>query len=436
MVVEERTGPRPVEEAPEAPGREKRGFAKAFSSLRSRDYRWYFVSGLGMTAAQGIQQLALAILILDLTGSVGQLGLMIFIRGVPMAVIALFGGVLADRYNRRNLLIYNQAFSFANMLLLGIFCLTGVVEVWHVYVTSVVLGVTQSLTMPARQALIRSLVRPDELMNAIALNSFQQNSARIIWPTMAGGLITFLGTGAALLACAGGLLVGIVFLLPLGGVVQEYSDRRRSPMSELVEGLRYTTSTPLIATVMTLGLSIGMFGLAYMSMGPGFAHQVLHLNAAQTGLFMMASGIGSIVGSILWVIWEPKDWTPVFVAVCACFGGSLLALALSPWVVSAFLFMAWFGFSTASLVVSSQAIFQTEVPHQLLGRVFSVWTMSGGLGSVTALPIGVAGDAFGLRWSLGAVAVAMLAVTIFVAAFRLPRLRSMKDVAAVPSVVS
>src|SRR5438270_2063333 len=99
---------REVTAGPSSPPPRSRGFGKHFSSLRYQNYRWYFFSGLGMTGAQGIQQLAFAILVLDLTGSVGQLGLVIFIRGLPTAVISLFGGVMADRYNRRNILIYNQ----------------------------------------------------------------------------------------------------------------------------------------------------------------------------------------------------------------------------------------------------------------------------------------------------------------------------------------
>jgi MFS family permease len=399
------------------------GFARAFSSLRYKNYRWYFISGLGMTGAQGIQQLAFALLVLDLTGSVGQLGLVVFVRGLPMAVIALFGGVMADRYNRRNLLIYNQLFTMINLVILAALTMAGVVHVWHIYVSSIILGITSSVTMPARQSLIRSLVGKDEMMNAVALNSFQQTSSRIIWPTMAGGLITFLGIGATLMVCAGGYLVGIVFLFFIRDFTQEYSDRRRSTWSELGEGLHYIKSTPLIAMVLTLALSIGCFGLAYMQMGPGFAHQVLHFNAAETGLFMMASGVGSIIGSTAFVVFEPRKPIGIFVGICAIFGVSLLGLALNPWTFPAFIWMGWFGFATAGLSVCSQTIFQTEVPPHLLGRVLSLWSMAGGLGSVSALPIGIVGDAFGLRWALGAVAVAMLAVTLYMAIVRLPKVR-------------
>ena len=304
-------------------------------------------------------------------------------------------------------------------------------QVWHIYVSSIILGVTQAATMPARQSLIRSLVGRDEMMNAVALNSFQQTSSRIIWPTMAGGLITLVGTGATLLVCAGGYFVGVFFLLLMRGYTQEYSDRRRSPVAELAEGWRYIVSTPLITMVLILALSIGCFGLAYMQLGPGFGKQVLHLNPAQIGLFMMASGVGSIIGSTAFVVFEPKSRTPIFVLICASFALSLIGLALSPWTSAAFFFMGCFGFASASLSVCAQSIFQTEVPAHLLGRVSSLWSMAGGLGSVSALPVGVVGQAIGLRWSIGGVAIVLLAITILVGGIRLPKLRMLEGMTPV-----
>src|SRR3954465_6445205 len=127
--------------------------ARAISALHYPRYRLYFMSGLGMTASQGVEQLALSWLVLDITGSLKQLGLVIFARGVPMLVVGLFGGVLADRYNRRNLLVATQVVMFLNLFALAMLVITGRVVIWEVYVSSFILGITFSLTMPARQAL-------------------------------------------------------------------------------------------------------------------------------------------------------------------------------------------------------------------------------------------------------------------------------------------
>src|SRR4051812_32707168 len=166
------------------------GAFKAFRSLRHEKYRWFWFSGLGMTAAQGVQQLAVAWLVLDLTGSVGQLGLVIFMQGVPMALASFFGGVLADRYDRRGLLIAAQSVTMLNLLALAVLTMAGVVAIWQVYLSSMGLGLTQAITMPARNAMIRSLVSQDDILNAVALNAVQQHSSRILWPSLAGALIT------------------------------------------------------------------------------------------------------------------------------------------------------------------------------------------------------------------------------------------------------
>src|SRR5262249_11230 len=169
---------------------------------------------LGMTAAQGIEQLTLTILILDIAG-LSQWGLMIFIRGLPMAALGLFGGVMADRYNRRNLLMANQFVTMVNLGLLALMVLTHHVQVWHVYLSSLVLGITSSVTMPARQALIRSLVPNEDMPNAVALNAMQMNASRIIWPTLAGGLLAIVGSGPTLLLCVACYFVGMGFLIPI-----------------------------------------------------------------------------------------------------------------------------------------------------------------------------------------------------------------------------
>src|SRR6187397_164736 len=129
---------RGVEESAEALAKpDKRGFLKAFQALRHLKYRWYWLSGLGMTAAQGFQQLGMAWLVLDLTGRVGQLGLVIFFQGVPMSLASFFGGVLADRYDRRTLLIAAQSVTTLNLLALAVLTMADAVALWHIYLSSI-----------------------------------------------------------------------------------------------------------------------------------------------------------------------------------------------------------------------------------------------------------------------------------------------------------
>ena len=169
--------------------------------------------------------------------------------------------------------------------------------------------------------------------------------------------------------------------------------------------MRYTFSHPLVGQVMTLGLLLAVFGLAFMQLGVGFAREELDFSSSQAGLFLMAGGIGSIVGSVSLIVMRPNSTLGLVVAICLFFASSVLALALNPLTALAFVLIGCFGFSTSAMSTVSQTIFQTHVPQRLLGRVVSFWSLGGGLASVTALPIGFAGDEFGLRWALGSVAL-------------------------------
>ena len=278
---------------------QKRGLRQSVAALRNHNYRWYWFSGLGQTGAQGVQQLTMGWLVLELTGSTGQLALAIFMQGMPMAAVSLFGGVLADRYDRKKLLSMSQFFTFANLMTLATLTTTGLIEVWHLYVYAVGLGVMQAVTMPARNALIRSLIGPDDMQNAVALNAMQMQASRIVWPATAGVLVAVFGIATTLTVSATLSMIGIVCLLPVRPAPTRESARKpASALSEIKEGMRYTFSHPLVGQVMTLGLLLAIFGLAFMQLGVGFAREELDFSSSQAGLFLMAGGIGSIVGSV------------------------------------------------------------------------------------------------------------------------------------------
>lgn len=398
----------------------RNGFRHGFRSLRLRHFRNYWISGLGMTGAQGITQLALSWLVLDLTGSLGQMGVVIFIQGVAWTIVAMAGGVLADRYSRRNLLIGNQTITILSLSVLAFLTIQGMVAVWHVYASSLVLGTTQALTMPARSAIMRSLLPPEDMMNGVALNSMQQHAVRILWPSLAGIIIGISGVGAALLTGAACAAVAVALLLTLPSVREERRGPPTSPLTELREGVRYSFSTPVLKMLMWLNFAVAFFGLAYINMGPGFGREVLGFDATTTGFFVMASGLGSVIGSMGLVFYEVRDRSRFVVLAQAGFGLSILLLCLNHFVPAAFLIMALFGLCNSSLAVTAQTIFQTEADQRYLGRVVSLWSMGGGIGAITAWPIGAAGDEFGLRYSLGFVAVMLILSSIYIGIAFLP----------------
>jgi MFS family permease len=388
---------------------------RAFRALRYPRYRWYWYSGLGMTAAQGIQQLAMAWLVLDLTDSVGQLGLVIFMQGVPMALASFYGGMLADRYDRRTILLLAQTLTMLNLAVLAFLTTANLIELWQVYLSAIGLGLMQAVTLPARNALIRSLVGDEDMLNAVALNAVQFHASRVIWPSFAGTLISLTSVGVTLAISAGFSLTGIIFLAMIGTLKDEGVGVREtaSQLRQMVDGLRFSFSEPNIKTVMLLSLTAGLFGLSFVNLAPAFARNDLDLGASGAGFFLMASGVGAIIGSVSLLFFPVRDSKKLFVLLMVPYGLSLLAQAANPWLPGAFIIMGIFGLSTSALVVSGQTFIQMNVPENLLGRVVGLWSLAGSLGFITSLPIGLAGDELGLRWSVGASAVLLLVSTLW-----------------------
>jgi MFS family permease len=164
---------------------------------------------------------------------------------------------------------------------------------------------------------------------------------------------------------------------------------------------------------MKLSLCCGLFGLAYMNLSPAFAREELGLDSSGAGLFIMSMGVGAIAGSALMLVFPVKDAHRLFIVLTGAFALNLVAQAANPWLPAAFLIMGLFGFANSALVVAGQTFLQVNVPQAFLGRVIGLWSLAGGLGFITALPLGMLGDAVGLRWALGGAGFLLLTSAVW-----------------------
>jgi MFS family permease len=338
-----------------------------------------------------------------------------------MSVVGLFGGVLADRYDRRMLLAVTQLVSMGNIVILAVLTILGQIELWQLYASSVVFGITQSLSAPARQALISGLVPKEDMLNAVALNSILQHSSRIFWPSVAGGVIAWFGMGPALAVNAACFVVGVVPLFLMRGLSKTAGARHKSPLRELREGIGYARSAPVVSLIIGLTLSLGMFGLAFNQMAPGYAREGFGMNAAEAGLFMMCLGIGGLLtGGVLTMV-KVKNHRLVFVGGTMVFAISINLMAVNPWYPLLFVLAAMNGIGNSAQSVVANTVFQVAVPTQFLGRVVSLWFLAAGLASIAALPIGIAGDVVGLRVAFAGAASIYLGIAFWFGIVR-PRL--------------
>ncbi|MFQ6030656.1 MAG: MFS transporter [Dehalococcoidia bacterium] len=373
--------------------------AQVFRALRHPNYRWFWLGSSTRSMGQGMQFLIIGWLVLELTDSASQLGLMLIIYGIPNMTLVLFGGLFADRIDRRKLLLVSQAAVTGIIFSLAVLTVTDRVGMWHVYVAIFSLGVLQALNSPARMAIVADLVNPDDLMNAVALNSATMNSGRILGPALAGAIIEVVDIGSALYLNAGFYFLGTLTLLPIKGLSQRGASGKSGMIGDLVAGLRYFWVTPVAFTVIGMGMAFGFFGMPYIQLMPAFAKEVLGLGAAGAGLLLTATGVGSLVGNVgLASLGDTghKNWILLWSLIV--FGVGLICLAISPWLWLSWAILLLVG-AGGSIVISVMiTILQLTVPGDLQGRVLSLLYVSAGLMFAGSYPMSLVGEH--LNWTV------------------------------------
>ena len=396
-----------------------------FRSLRHRDFRWFWFSTTAQAAARGMQFLILGWLVLVLTDSSSQLGLVIFLYGVPNLAFVLFGGIIADRVDRRKMLICTQAAVSAIIFILATLMVTDSIVIWHLYAATLLLGTLQAINMPARMAIVSDLVERDDLMNAVVLNSAVMNSGRILGPALAGGLIELYGIGVALYVNAFCYLISVVALVVVRHVSAIRPGRKTSILGDLFEGLRFYWKTPAVFTMITIGFAMGFFGMPYVQILPAFAKDVLGAGAGEAGLLITGAGVGSLVGTVILAsLGDSPHKNRVLLISIFGFGVSLLVFAWTQWFWATWLTLLFVGMGT-SMIPMITTILQLTVPTEFQGRVLSLWYLSAGLMFVGALPMAMVADAVSWPIAITGGAVLYLLIAFWLGLWR-PTLRRLK----------
>jgi len=349
-----------------------------FRALSYRNYRLFFFGQSISLVGTWMQQVAMSWLVYRLTGSPVLLGTVGFTSQIPTFLVAPFAGVLADRSNRRRLLIATQSLAMAQAFLLAFFVLSGLVKVWHILVLSLLLGVVNGFDVPIRQSFVVDMVEEKHgLANAIALNSSMVNAARLLGPTVAGLLISALGEGACFVL-NGVSYFAVLLSLALMRVARGAPRAvRRSLLYELREGVSYAASSaPIRVTLMLMSL-MSLMGMPYVVLMPVFAKDVLHGGPHTFGFLMATAGVGSLAGTLYLALRRSVIGLGNLIALsCALFGLGIACFALSrtQWLSLAFLPLA--GFGAMVQVAASNTFLQTIVDDDKRGRVMSFFTMS------------------------------------------------------------
>jgi MFS family permease len=413
-----------------------RGF-HGFRAFRHRNYRLFFGGQLISLIGTWMQQVAQAWLVLQLTHDPLWLGLVAVAQFWPFIIFVLFGGVIADQLPKRRTLLVTQTVAMVLAFILFGLTASGVIQVWHVMILAVLLGINNAIDMPTRQSFAVEMVGREDMTNAVGLNAAQFNTSRILGPAVAGLLIgafnisiAFLLNGLSYLAViAAYLAMRDSELRPVEPVARPTSVR--GVFENLAEGSRYVRDTPLVLLgVVVVGL-VATFGMNFQVLVPPLADNVLHVGASGFGFLMAASGVGSTI-TALWVAFSRKVGPmPIVVGAVALGLGSILLAASSSFGI-ALVAMFIVGAGGIGMAVTANTTIQMAVPDQLRGRVMSVYTTVFA-GSVPAggLLMGAIASAWGVPLALMIGAVLSLAVGIG-AWFWLVRIRGAQRARVVP----
>jgi MFS family permease len=352
------------------------GLTRGFSALHIRNYRLYWFGQIVSQTGSWMQSTAQSWLVLQLTQSPFALGLVTALQFLPIMLLSLVSGVIADRVPKHKLIICTQV---AAMLLAGIFgtlVATDTIQLWHIYVIAALQGIVNAIDNPARQAFAVELVGREQIVNAVALNSMLFNAARIVGPALAGLLIAQLGIALVLYCNAISFLAVLAGLLMMNPAEFRASPiRTEGPISQrLREGLSFTWRTPTVLLVMIVVAAIGTFGYNFSVALPLIAGFVLHTTPAQFGALSAFLGVGSLAGALSTAY--VREITVRRLLLASMFFSVLLAgVALSPiFALSAALLVA-LGFAGISFATTANSLLQLNVPDELRGRVMSLYML-------------------------------------------------------------
>jgi MFS family permease len=398
-----------------------------FRALHNPNYRRYALGSLVSNTGTWMQRVAQDWLVLRLTdGSGTALGITTGLQFLPVLLLSPYAGVIADRFSKRRLLQLTQLTMAIASLVLGVLAVAGVARVWHVYLIAFLFGIGSAFDAPARQSFVSEMVGPDELTNAVGLNSATFNTARIIGPAFAGLMIGALGGGA----WATGWVI-LINAVSYGAVIWqlEHMDttllRSPKPVARtpgmLIEGVRYVRSQPKMMAILVMVFFAGTFGMNFQITSALMATHVFGKGAGEFGILGSSMAVGSLIGALL-AARRVHIRLRLVAGAAIGFGAAEMVAGVMPSYLAFALICPLIGVFTLTMLNSANAIMQLESVPALRGRVMALYmTIVMGGTPIGSPIIGWVGQHFGARWTLeGGGVLTILGVVLAVALFARP----------------
>ena len=421
-------GPRPAQAAAGSPvpasGRNPRRAAKrgasrsrakpwrnTFVSLSHRNYLFLWLGFVAWAGGMQIQMLARAYLVYELTDSASLLGAVNAAGAAPMLLLPLFGGVIADRFQRKRVIQLGQLSSMLLAAAVGITITTGLITWYHLLIAAAAQGVLFSLSMPARQALIAQLVPRRRLTNALALNGGAMSAMTLAGPAVGGVLYAWKGPDVVYYLIAALSAIAVLMTGLIATTAEPPSVSRAAIASDIAAGIGYAFRHSLIRALLIVSLFTTLLTMPFQFLMPVFVVDVYHRGPDSMGLLIAITGGASLVGSL--VIASMGSWRRglLLMGGSALSGIALMLVAVTPIYYAAAGFMALLGLGNAGRRTLMQSMVMEYADEQYRGRVVSLYMMNFGVIQLGILPIGVLMDVFGGQLTLGVMAALLLGVT-------------------------
>lgn len=400
---------------------------RTFAALQYENYRLWFLGQLGSLVGTWMQSTAEGFLVFQLTNSPAYLGYVGFAAGIPSWIFMLFGGVVADRFPRRKLIMITQSVMMLLAFTSAILTFTHLIQPWQIIVLAFFLGVANAFDAPARQSFVLELVDREDLGNAIALNSTMFQMATVVGPSFAG--ITYALVGPAWCFTINGIsfLAVIAALWRMKLAPMPPKPRARSALTELRDGLRYVLGHSVIRTLIGVAGITSLFGLAFVTLMPAWAVTILHGDATTNGLLQSARGVGALTAALMIASLGRFQWKGRLMTIgMFVFPLSLLLFANVHILLVSLAILVCVGWGFMVLFNMANILIQQSVSDELRGRVMSIYSLTFfGLMPLGALWAGFFAEHFGAPATVMLGALLSLAFAAFVF-FKMPGIRKLQ----------
>jgi MFS family permease len=348
---------------------------RTFSALSIPNFRRYFAGQAISLIGTWMQSVAQSWLVYVLTHSATDLGLAVALQTLPVLVLGSYGGVIADRVDKRRLMVILQAAMGVQALVLGILTVTHVIRIWEIFVLAVILGLNNTFENPARQAFVLEMVGADQVRNAVSLNSTLFNAARAVGPAVAGLLIATVGVGICFLLNAVSFIAVVFSLMTMDKALLRPSPPAGRAKGQVREGFRYVARTPRLLIPLIMMALVGMLAYEFQVVLPVVAKGVFHGGPETYGFLTAAMGLGAIFGGLVTAARGQTGLRPFTIAAGAL-GLAMALAAFSPVLSLELVALGVVGYASVSFLATGNTTLQLEADPSMRGRVMSLWAIA------------------------------------------------------------